>query len=253
MSNNTPKPLAIICDGNRRWAKAHGLKVFLGHQKAVDEVIEPLVDRAAERGVEYITFWVFSTENWARSKVEVEYLLLLFRKVFDEQVQRLHEKNVRVMAIGDTSKFDSDIQQRIRDGIELTKNNTGITAIFALNYGGRDELLRAVNKLVQARFEGGLKTVTRPAADGGESAAVVSKNNMAVTREELEKFLDTAQIPDPDLIIRTSGEHRLSGFLPWQSVYAELSFPTFNFPEFTPEKLDQILDEFASRSRRFGK
>jgi undecaprenyl diphosphate synthase len=230
MSDIPLKHLAIICDGNRRWAKARGLEVFLGHQKAADEVFEPLVDRAAERGVEYITFWVFSTENWQRSKVEVEYLLLLFRKVFDSQVKRLHEKNVRVMTIGDTSKFDSDIQERIREGIELTKNNTGITAIFALNYGGQDELLRAINKLLRELPE-----------------------NTPVTKEELEKYLDTAQIPNPDLIVRTSGEQRLSGFLLWQSEYAELTFPQFNFPEFTPEKLDEILDEYASRSRRFGK
>jgi undecaprenyl diphosphate synthase len=252
MADIPPKHLAIICDGNRRWAKAHGLEVFLGHQKAVDEVIEPLVDRAAERGVEYLTFWVFSTENWARARIEVDYLLSLFRTVFDQQVQRLHEKNVRVMTIGDTSKFDTDIQERIRNGTELTKHNTGITTIFALNYGGRDELLRAVNKLVQARSDSRSKAAATLAA-GGDEAEIGSEKNMAVTTEELEKFLDTAQIPDPDLIIRTSGEQRLSGLLPWQAVYAELSFPAFNFPEFTPEKLDQILDEFASRSRRFGK
>lgn len=228
-----PRHIAIICDGNRRWAREHGLKVFFGHQKAVDEVFEPLIDRAAERGVEYITFWVFSTENWQRTPQEVEYLLTLFRTVFDRQVKRLHEKNIRVLTIGDITKFDSDIQERIANGVELTKNNTGITVIFALNYGGRDEVLRAIAKAA--------------------TETPIQKLTEKITTEEFSDYLDTKAIPDPDFMIRTGGEQRLSGFLLWQLEYAELVFPEFYFPDFTPEKLDELLAEFANRKRRFGK
>lgn len=228
-TESVPKHIAIICDGNRRWAKGHGLEVFLGHQRAVDAVFEPLIDRAGEHGVEYITFWVFSTENWQRAPREVAYLLDLFRKTFDTQVERLHQKNIRVQTIGDISKFDQDIQQRIAKGVALTKNNTGITAVFALNYGGRDELVRAVQQLRRDEPE------------------------VAATSEKISHYLDTASMPDPDLVIRTGGGQRLSGFLLWQIEYAELSFPEFYFPDFTPEKLDQLLGEYACRKRRFGK
>mgnify|MGYP006265918609 CR=1 FL=1 len=224
-----PQHVAIICDGNRRWAKEHGLEVFLGHQKAVDEVFEPLIDRASERGVKYITFWVFSTENWQRASQEVSYLLQLLRDVFDKQVKRLHEKNMRVQVIGDTSKFDQDIQDRITDGIELTMNNSGITVIFALNYGGRDEILRAVERVQ------------------------LDHPDEKITEHMFSSYLDTMLIPDPDFVIRTGGEQRLSGFLLWQIEYAELAFPEFYFPDFTPEKLDELLAEYASRKRRFGK
>ncbi len=229
-----PKHLAIICDGNRRWARSNGLKVFLGHQKAVDEVIEPLVDRAAEHGIEYVTFWVFSTENWQRDKEEVDYLFVLFKRVFDQHVKRLHEKNIRVTTIGDITKFDSEIQESIKRGRELTKDNTGITVVFALNYGGRDELLRAINTMLRE------KTTTQ-------------NSDSQISAEEFTQYLDTRDLPDPDFIIRTSGEQRLSGFFLWQCEYAELAFPQFHFPEFTPEKLDELLEEYAARKRRFGK
>jgi len=233
-----PVHVAIVCDGNRRWAQQQGMKVFLGHQKAIDEVIEPLVDRAEQRGIKFLTFWVFSTENWQRPESEVSYLLELFRQAFDRQVQRLHEKNVRVVTIGDLSKFPEDIQTRIRRGKSLTQDNTGITVIFALNYGGRDEMLRAINTLVKQQL-------------------AESKNDQStdrdITKEEFAQYLDTTGIPDPDFIIRTSGEQRLSGFLLWQAEYAELAFPAFHFPEFTPEKFDQLLAEYAHRRRRYGK
>lgn len=237
MSDTTiPKHVAIICDGNRRWAREHKLEVFLGHRRAVDAVFEPLVDHAHEKGIKYITFWIFSTENWQRDTREVEYLLELFKEVFDSFVPRFHEKNIRVTAIGDISKFDETIQSRIKKGIELTKDNTGITVIFAMNYGGRDELLRAVNTLMQEK-----------------NTQAETQEKAQITKEDIERVLDTAHIPDPDFIIRTSGEHRTSGFMLWQSEYAELAFPKFYFPEFTPEKLDELLEEYASRKRRFGK
>ncbi len=221
-----PQHIAIIMDGNRRWARKLGLPVLSGHQKVADEVLEPLVEHAAKRGVRFITFWAFSTENWQREKSEVEGIMRIFRHVIGKRWQRLHEKGVRVRVIGDISKFAPDIRDSLKKVIEQTKDNRKITAIFALNYGGRDEIVRAVRKLDRT------KTVEEP---------------------DLSAVLDTAGIPDPELIIRTGGEQRLSGFLLWQSEYSELYFPSFYMPEFTPEKLDEAIEEYASRQRRFGK
>lgn len=206
-------------DGNRRWAKEHGHNVLAGHQKVADEILEPLVEHAASLGVSYMTFWAFSTENWNRDAKEVEGIMRIFRHVIKNRWARLHDKGVRVRVIGDISKFSEDLQVALRSVMEQTKDNKKITAVFALNYGGRDEIKRAVKK-------------------GGEG---------------FEKYLDTQGIPDPDLIIRTSGEQRLSGFLPWQSVYSELYFPQWHMPEFTLEKLDEAIKEYGSRKRRFGK
>lgn len=214
-----PTHIAIIMDGNRRWAKEHGLPVLAGHQKVADEVLETLVEHADDVGVQYITFWAFSTENWQRDKREVEGIMRIFRHVIAKRWQRLHEKGVRIKVIGDMSRFASDIRESLEKVIEQTRDNKKITAIFALNYGGRDEIRRAVQTF---------------------------GNNF-------EKHLDTEGIPDPDMIIRTGGEQRLSGFLLWQSEYSELYFPDFYMPDFTPEKLDEAIEEYNSRQRRFGK
>lgn len=221
-----PQHIAIIMDGNRRWARKLGLPVLSGHQKVADEVLEPLVEHAAKCGVRFITFWAFSTENWQREKSEVEGIMRIFRHVIGKRWQRLHEKGVRVRVIGDMSKFAPDIQDSLRKVIEQTKDNKKITAIFALNYGGRDEIVRAIHKLDRTK---------------------------TIKESDLAAVLDTAGIPDPELIIRTGGEQRLSGFLLWQSEYSELYFPSFYMPEFTPEKLDEAIEEYASRQRRFGK
>lgn len=223
---HTPQHIAIIMDGNRRWARKLGLPVLSGHQKVADEVLEPLVEHAAKCGVRFITFWAFSTENWQREKSEVEGIMRIFRHVIGKRWQRLHEKGVRVRVIGDMSKFAPDIQDSLRKVIEQTKDNKKITAIFALNYGGRDEIVRAIHKLDRTK---------------------------TIKESDLAAVLDTAGIPDPELIIRTGGEQRLSGFLLWQSEYSELYFPSFYMPEFTPEKLDEAIEEYASRQRRFGK
>ena len=225
-TKHVPVHIAIIMDGNRRWAKVRGLPVLAGHQKVADEILEPLVEHAAKRGVQFITFWAFSTENWNRDRAEVEGIMRIFKHVIGKRWARLHEKGVRIRTIGDLSKFSTDIQESLHKVIEQTKDNKKITAVFALNYGGRDEVLRAIHKLSDAKV---------------------------ATADELASLLDTAGIPDPDLIIRTSGEQRLSGFLPWQSVYSELYFPTWFMPEFTAEKLDEAIREFESRKRRFGK
>lgn len=225
-SGNIPAHIAIIMDGNRRWAREHNLQVLAGHQKVADEVLEPLVEHAAARGVKYITFWAFSTENWMREPKEVEGIMSIFRHTIRKRWQRLHEKGVRVQVIGDISKFAPDIRKALEDVMQQTEHNTKITAIFALNYGGRDELVRAVRQF----------------ADCGH-----------VSEHDISDALDTKGIPDPDLIIRTSGEQRLSGFLPWQGVYSELYFPSWHMPDFTPQKLDKALAEYGKRKRRFGK
>lgn len=233
----TPKHVAIICDGNRRWAKENKLQAVRGHRKAVDDTFEPLIDCAIEQGIEYLTFWVFSTENWNRESAEVQALLELFRELLGRQIQQLHDKGIRLEIIGDISKFDDDIQQKVKDGVELTKNNDKITVVFAMNYGGRDEILRAVNHLVSDAYEDGR----------------AAREECLISEEDFSEKLDTAGMPDPDFIIRTGGEQRLSGFMLWQSNYAELAFPDFYFPEFTPERFLELLADYAHRKRRFGK
>lgn len=219
--------IAVIMDGNRRWAREHHLPVSEGHRTAVFKTFEPLVDHAITRGISYMTFWAFSTENWKRSKREVTTLLTIFRKMIRMRWQRLHEKGVRIRVIGDISKFPDDIVTSIGEVVEQTKDNKNITVVFALNYGGRDEMMRAINTVIRGKRQ-------------------------EITEKEFNLYLDTAEIPDPDLIVRTGGEERLSGFLLWQSNYSELMFPSWYFPEFTPEKLDGIIEEYEKRERRFG-
>ena len=212
-------------DGNRRWAREHGLPILEGHRRVADKILEPLIEHAAKRGVRYITFWAFSTENWGRSRDEVRGIMTIFRHVIKNRWARLHEKGVRVRVIGDIDKFPSDIKKALDDVVEQTKNNKTITAVFALNYGGRDEIIRAINRA----------------------------HSYELNAESFSQFLDTKDIPDPELIIRTGGEQRLSGFLLWQSEYSELYFPPWYMPDFTPEHLDEAIEEFGKRKRRFGK
>ena len=221
-----PRHVAIIMDGNRRWAKKNKLSILAGHRKAAFDVIEPLVDTAITNDVSYLTLWAFSTENWKRDKQEVTGLLMLFREALSDNIDRLHKKGVRIKSIGDLSKFPADITRRIIEGIEQTKNNTKFTLVFALNYGGRDEIIRAIKKVTDLSH---------------------------LTPERFNELLDTAEMPDADLLIRTGGEQRLSGFLPWQAVYAELYFTEVLFPDFSPEEFEKALGEYQRRQRRFGK
>lgn len=224
-----PKHIAVIMDGNRRWARERGLPVLEGHRRVADDILDPLIEYAASKGISYMTFWAWSTENWNRDKQEVAGIMQIFQHVIRRRWNRLHEKGVRVRVIGDISKFAPVIKNSLVKVVEQTKHNTTITAIFALNYGGRDELIRAMNKVISA------------------------KRVSHVTEKEFAQHLDTAGIPDPDLIIRTGGEERLSGFLLWQSEYSELYFPSWYMPDFTPDKLDEALTEYARRQRRFGR
>ena len=230
----TPQHVAIIMDGNRRWARQQGLQASLGHKQMVEEGIERIVRGAKKLGIKYLTLWAFSTENWQRDKKEVQFLMKLFRQMFTKEVKKLHEKGVRIRTIGDLSRFDQDIQDSIAKWVEETAKNKDITVIFALNYGGQDEILRAINKITQE---------------------IKSNNSQPkkLSQSRFEQFLDTADLPKVDLIIRPGGEQRLSGFLAWQSAYAELYFTDVLMPDFDENELTKAVKEFQRRQRRFGK
>jgi undecaprenyl diphosphate synthase len=226
-----PQHIAIIMDGNRRWAKARGLPVLAGHREVVDKILEPLIEHASERGIKYLTFWAWSTENWRRQTEEVKGIMQIFRHVIARKWQKLHKNGVRIRIIGDISQFADDLQHSLERVVEETKGNQKITTIFALNYGGRDEIIRSIHRYISQQ----------PTTD-----------NLQLTTDRFSTFLDTSGIPDPELIIRTGGEQRLSGFLLWQSEYSELYFPSWFMPEFTPLRLDEALEEYAKRKRNFG-
>lgn len=223
-----PQHIGIIMDGNRRWARQHKLAALQGHEYVANQVIEPLVDRCIELAIPFITLWAFSTENWRRDQQEVAGLMNLFRQAFSKNAARLHQKGVRLRAIGDLSRFPADIQKNIAEWVETSRDNDKVTVTFALNYGGRDEILRAMEKVA------------------------TEKNSQSWSEEDISQALDTAGIPDPDLIIRPGGEQRLSGFLTWQSIYSELYFTDVLMPDFSPAELDKALADFSHRQRRFG-
>lgn len=228
--------LAIIMDGNRRWARAKGLGALNGHEHVVNNVIEPIVDRCIELGIPYLTLWAFSTENWDRDRVELEGLMRLFRNAFNKRVEDLHKKGVRLQILGEIEKFPKDIAVKAKEWVEISKNNTKITVNFALNYGGRDEILRGMKRMLKEVQSGKLPL-----------------ENLKLTEQMFNQYLDTAAMPDPDLIIRSGGELRLSGFLAWQSVYSELYFTNTLMPDFTAADLDTALADYSRRKRRFGK
>jgi undecaprenyl diphosphate synthase len=222
--------VALIMDGNRRWAKERKLPAFAGHQKGYRQ-IEKIVNRAQELGINYITFWAFSTENWKRNEEEVSYLLNLFRKVFrGNLVNKLMKKGGKICMLGNTAAFPQDIQRTIEEVVEKSKNNTGIQLNIALNYGGREEILHAVQQIVSKEI-----------------------NPADITEELFSQYLYTAGQPDPDLIIRTGGSLRLSGYLLWQAEYSELYFTDTYWPDFGVKGFDLAIEEFENRERRFGK
>ncbi|OIO12923.1 di-trans,poly-cis-decaprenylcistransferase [Candidatus Gottesmanbacteria bacterium CG11_big_fil_rev_8_21_14_0_20_37_11] len=228
-----PKHVAIIMDGNRRWARKNRLPSFEGHRRG-EEKIEPIIDMAIEMGIPFLTFWAFSTENWKRSKEEVSFLLNLYRNVLDKKIDKYHKKNVRINVIGNISMFPGDIQEKTQKWMEKTKNNKIITVNIALSYGGRDEIIRGVNNMLQ-------RLTTQKEKIG------------KITADALKNYLDTKGQPDPDLLIRTGGEKRLSGFLLWQLEYAELYFTDVNWPDFYPSEFKKAIEEYQLRQRRFGK
>jgi len=223
-----PRHVAIIMDGNRRWAEERGLPRQAGY-RAGTENIRRLIQAFAERGVRYLTLFAFSTENWRRPKSEINPLFRLIGRVIDRELNALHENGVRLVHIGDLSPLAEDLQRRIRQALELTKNNDRMTVCVAFNYGGRAEIVEAVKHLV---------------AEG------VSPGD--VTEDTLASRLGTRGMPDPDLVIRTSGEMRLSNFLIWQTAYSEFYTTPVYWPDFDEAEIDRALEAYASRGRRFG-
>ena len=230
-----PQHVAIIMDGNRRWARQQGLAIIEGHRKMTDEMIERLALKAIKENIPYLTLWAFSTENWQREQQEVDDLMTLFRQFFDEQITRLQRHGIRINTIGELSRFDQDIQDKLAHCKEETKDNKKLVLTIALNYGGRDEIIRAMRRMLTAHSQ--------------------------LTPEEVDEnlfaqYLDTNQgvnLPDPDLIIRPGRVERLSGYLTWQSVYSELYFPDLLMPDFDEAAFDQALADYAQRQRRFGR
>jgi undecaprenyl diphosphate synthase len=227
-----PTHVALIMDGNRRWAKQKKLPTFIGHKKG-EEGIEPVIDQAIEMGIKYLTFWAFSTENWDRKKDEVNFLMNLYRHNLDKKIKTFHKKNIKIKIIGNLKMFPQDIQEKTVKWMEDTKNNKKITVNFALSYGGRDEIIRAVNKILKVKHFG--------------------KDEKEITKEIFEKYLDTNGQPDPDLIIRTGGVMRMSGFLLWQMEYAELYFTDILWPDFSPFEFKKAVIDYQNRKRRYGK
>ena len=226
-----PQHIAIIMDGNGRWAKKRHRPRTYGHTKGA-EVLEQILRDCDDLGVKYLTVYAFSTENWARPYEEVRVIMNLFRKYLISSVEKCARNNVRARIIGDRGKLSPDIVDAIRQLEESTKNNTGITFQIAMNYGSRDEITRAVRALVE-----------------DEKAGKIDK----IDEETIEQYLDTADSPDPDLLIRTSGEERLSNFLMWQLAYTEFYFTDVLWPDFDKTELLKAIEKYSSRDRRYGK
>ena len=229
---NMPKHIAIIMDGNRRWARKRGLDPKLGH-KAGAKTLEKIVRYANKIGLAYITVYAFSTENWKRTEDEVGALMLLLQNYLDEYSRRADTENIKVKVLGDISALPEGMQKSIKNCMERTKENTGVTFNIALNYGGRDEILKAVKKIAQ---------------DVKENKIKINE----ITEETIANSLYTAGQPDPDLLIRTSGELRTSNFLPWQIVYSEFVFTDKNWPDFEEKDLDEAIEIYQRRNRKFG-
>lgn len=230
--NRIPKHVAIIMDGNGRWAEMHGKERYEGHLAGV-EPIRASVRAAARQGVKYLTLYAFSTENWGRPAQEVDALMELFCHCVMNETEELARQGVRIRMIGDSHRFSEKVQRYLAQAEKQTENGKTLTLILALNYSSRSEITRAVRQIAESVAKGQLTPE-------------------AITEETVSGSLDTAAYPDPDLVIRTSGECRLSNFLLWQASYAELYFPEVLWPDFTEQEFDRAIEEYAHRNRRFG-
>ena len=226
---NVPRHIAIIMDGNGRWAKRRLMPRVAGHRKGV-EALRGVIRACADRGVSHLTVFAFSSENWRRPQEEVTLLMELFMRALENEVVRLHENNIRFRLIGDLSGFSERIQTLIRDAEAMTRNNTRLTFTVAANYGGRWDIVQAVKKLME----------TGVAAED-------------VTETTLAQQLSMADVPEPDLFIRTGGEQRISNFLMWQLAYTELYFTDALWPDFDAAALDKAISSYQTRERRFGR
>ena len=223
-----PRHVAIIMDGNGRWAKERGLPRLDGH-RAGTENLRRIIRASAEIGIQYLTFYAFSTENWSRPKAEVAGLLRILAEVIDKEIKKLHEEGTRLIHIGHLDGLPKSLQKKVRGAIELTKDNQQITIILAFNYGGRDEIITAIKNILNDHVD----------PDDVDADLVSS-------------YMFTQGIPDPDLVIRTSGEQRTSNFLTWQSVYSEWYFPKVYWPDFDESELRKAIEAYAARERRYG-
>jgi undecaprenyl diphosphate synthase len=224
--------VGIIMDGNGRWATSRGLSRLIGHKRGASRV-KNIVQASPDLGVTTLTFYAFSTENWKRAAHEVEGLMKLFRGYMQNNLLELHQKNVRVRFLGDPAPLTQDIRSQMGHLTDITKDNTGLNLNIAINYGGRDELVRAVRKISDKVLTGHL-TID------------------AIAEDTISEHLDTCGQADPDLIIRTAGELRLSNFMAWQSAYSEFTFLDLSWPDFTYEIYEQCIADFTGRTRQFG-
>ena len=227
-----PNHIAIILDGNGRWAKKRNMPRGYGHIVGCDN-LEKMCDVIKDMGVKYLTVYAFSTENWKRSRAEVEGLLKLFRQYLKRCIKKAHKNQMRVKIIGDPSAFPQDIQDSIAKLEEESKEQDGLNFTIAINYGSRDEIRRGMQKMAQDVKDGKVEP------DG-------------ITEDTIESYLDTAGVPDPDLLIRTSGEQRLSNFLLWQLAYSEFYFTPVAWPDFNKEELIKAIEKYNQRDRRYG-
>lgn len=229
---NIPNHVAIILDGNGRWAKSKGMPRNYGHVQGAKNV-EMICEEAYKMGVQYLTVYAFSTENWKRSQDEVDALMKLLRNYMKSCLKTAEKNNMCVKVIGDITRLDDDIRTRILELEEATKNNTGLHFQIAINYGSRDELRRGITELAKDIKAGKMEPEE-------------------ITEEKIAGYLDTKEIPDPDLLIRTSGELRLSNFLLWQLAYAEFYFTEVHWPDFNKAELEKAIAYFNKRDRRYG-
>lgn len=223
-----PKHIAIIMDGNGRWAKKRGIARTMGH-KAGAETIRVVLKECNSLGVKYLTLYAFSTENWKRPKDEVSAIMRLLVEFLKKEVRSLNNSNVKITTIGDLTKIPVFCQEELASAKEVTKNNTGVVLNLAFNYGGRDEIIRAVKKCIDDNV-----------------------SSETLTEEFFENYLDTKGMPDPDIIIRPSGEQRISNYLLWQCAYSEFWYSNINWPDFTQEDLREAIFDYQNRDRRFG-
>lgn len=238
MEKKVPNHIAIILDGNGRWAKSKGMPRNYGHS-AGSKNVEVICEEAYKMGVQYLTVYAFSTENWNRPDDEVAALMKLLRNYMKTCVKTAQKNRMCVKVIGDKAGLDDDIRNQIEELEEVTKNNDGLHFQIALNYGGRDEILRAVGRMLEDDRKG-LLDKSQNLSDG------------KITSELFESYLDTNGIPDPDLLIRTSGEQRISNFLCWQLAYSEFYFTDVHWPDFTKQELEKAIEVYSSRNRRYG-
>lgn len=229
---NVPQHIAIILDGNGRWAKQHGMPRNFGHTQGAKNV-ETICREAWNLGVKYLTVYAFSTENWSRPKEEVDALMKLLRNYMKNCIKTAEKNHMRVRIIGDKSKLDADIQESIAKLEEASKDQDGLNFQIAINYGSRDEMVRGMRKMLKEYQENPF-----PVEELDE--------------EKFQSYLDTADIPDPDLLIRTSGEQRISNYLLWQLAYTELYFTDVPWPDFTKKELVKAIEDYNSRDRRYG-